>query len=67
LTTKLTANAGASRTRASIKARLIRLKQIKQNHVLWGDQLLGELEELIEFIDGQAARASAKKGGLGRK
>lgn len=64
MTTKLTANAGASRTRASIKRKL---QSLRDKVMFRSINTEREFDDLLKFIDGQAERASAKKGGLGRK
>jgi len=60
----MTANQGAAQTRASIKAKLLRLRKNQiQRHLAQ----LKEIDAAIIFIEGQADRNTARKGGLGRR
>ena len=60
----LTANKGASITRAEIKRHHEGMCRRIDAHIR---AIYKELRGTKEFISGMARRASAKKGGLGRK
>jgi hypothetical protein len=60
---KLTPNRAAAAVRSEIQCEMVRLEEKTKQGIayeaIW--------EQLRIFIDGMAQRASAKKGGLGRK
>lgn len=67
MVSKLTASQAAGQTRASIKAKLERIRaRIISAHIRYRE-LVEEIDEAIKFIEGQADRNTARKGGLGRK
>jgi len=61
---KLTANKGASIERALI---VRKIKSLQSRLSIHAAGINSALDDLDEYIEGMAGRASSKKGGLGRK